>query len=74
MITFLGTIIFVTVIAIGVADRYSGLRLFQKSYASPWRAKGAARVAREPGGRPVQPGHNVAEGAAGQRRGQRACR
>ncbi|MEN3266585.1 MAG: hypothetical protein V7646_3479 [Pseudonocardia sp.] len=31
MITFLGTIIFATIIAIGVADRYSGLRLFQKN-------------------------------------------
>jgi hypothetical protein len=47
MITFLGTIIFVTVIAIGMADRYSGLRLFQKNYASPWRPRGAARVAPE---------------------------
>ncbi|MDT7652888.1 MAG: hypothetical protein QOI36_4294 [Pseudonocardiales bacterium] len=48
MITFLGTIIFVTVIAIGVADRYSGLRLLEKYNASPWRATRPARVARDP--------------------------
>jgi hypothetical protein len=33
MITFLGAIIFVTVVAIGAADRRSGLGLFQM-YAS----------------------------------------
>jgi hypothetical protein len=37
MITFLGAIIFATVIVIGVLDRDSGLRLLQK-YESPWQA------------------------------------
>jgi hypothetical protein len=37
MITLFGTIIFVTVIVIGAADRNSGLRLLQK-YESPWQA------------------------------------
>ena len=37
MITFLGTVIFATVIAIGALDRNSGLRLLQK-YESPWHA------------------------------------
>jgi hypothetical protein len=37
MITFLGAIVFATVIAIGTLDRNSGLRLLQK-YESPWRA------------------------------------
>jgi hypothetical protein len=37
MITLFGTIIFVTVIVIGAADRNSGLRLLQK-YESPWHA------------------------------------
>jgi hypothetical protein len=37
MITFFGTVIFATVVAIGALDRNSGLRLLQK-YESPWRA------------------------------------
>jgi hypothetical protein len=36
MITLLGTLIFATVIAIGVLDRNSGLRLLQK-YEAPWQ-------------------------------------
>lgn len=36
MITFLGTVIFTVVVLIGMLDRNSGLRLFQK-YESPWR-------------------------------------
>lgn len=42
MLTFLGAIIFVTVIAIGAADRNSGLRVFQK-YESPWMITGPPR-------------------------------
>lgn len=45
MITFLGAIIFATVVAIGVADWHNGLRLFQKYDTSPWGATGAARGA-----------------------------
>jgi hypothetical protein len=37
MITFLGAIIFATIIMIGVLDRNSGLRLLQK-YEPPWHA------------------------------------
>jgi hypothetical protein len=37
MITFLGALIFVTIIMIGALDRNSGLRLLQK-YESPWQA------------------------------------
>ena len=46
MITFLGVIIFVTVLAIGAADWNSGLRPFQK-YTPPWMATGAAHGAPE---------------------------
>ena len=42
MITFLGVIIFVTVLAIGAADWNSGLRPFQK-YTPPWMVTGAMR-------------------------------
>jgi hypothetical protein len=48
MITFLGAIIFATVIAIGVHDRNQGLGLLQK-YESPLHARprrGPARPAR----------------------------
>jgi hypothetical protein len=44
MITFLGAIIFMTVIAIGAADWHSGLGLFQK-YTPVWRDAGGPRVA-----------------------------
>jgi hypothetical protein len=37
MVTFLGLVIFATVIMIGALDRNSGLRLLQK-YESPWDA------------------------------------
>jgi hypothetical protein len=40
MITFLGVIIFATVLAIGAADWNSGLRPFQK-YTPPWMVTGA---------------------------------
>jgi hypothetical protein len=43
MITFLGVIIFATVLAIGAADWNSGLRPFQK-YTPPWMATGATPV------------------------------
>ena len=46
MITFLGIIIFAVVIMIGVHDRNSGLRLFQK-YESPWRLTGSPGGASE---------------------------
>lgn len=46
MITFLGIIIFVTVLAIGAADWNSGLRPFQK-YTPPWMATGATHGAPE---------------------------
>lgn len=48
MITFLGFIIFATVIAIGLADRHNGLRLFQKYHTVPWGVPGAARGAATP--------------------------
>jgi hypothetical protein len=44
MITFLGAIIFMTVLAIGAADWNSGLGLFQK-YTPAWRVAGGPRVA-----------------------------
>jgi hypothetical protein len=47
MITFLGAIIFITVIAIGAADWMSGLRPFQK-YTAPWRVAGATHDAPDP--------------------------
>jgi hypothetical protein len=47
MITFLGFIIFATVIAIGAADRNSGLGVFQK-YESPWGPTGRPRDASVP--------------------------
>jgi hypothetical protein len=49
MITLFGTIIFMTVIVIGAADRNSGLRLLQK-YESPWHAgprRNTSRPARQ---------------------------
>ena len=46
MITFLGVIIFVTVLAIGAADWNSGLRPFQK-YTPPWMATGVTHGAPE---------------------------
>jgi hypothetical protein len=46
MITFLGVIIFVTVLAIGAADFKSGLRPFQK-YTPSWSVTGATHDAPE---------------------------
>ena len=43
MITFLGAIIFMTVIAIGASDWNSGLGLFQK-YTPAWRDADGPRV------------------------------
>jgi len=37
MITFLGLLIFATIVMIGALDRNSGLRILQK-YESPWHA------------------------------------
>ncbi|TWF80668.1 hypothetical protein FHX44_116611 [Pseudonocardia hierapolitana] len=49
MITFLGAIIFVTVVMIGALDRNSGLGLLQK-YESPWHG-GPRRTPSRPAGR-----------------------
>lgn len=49
MITFFGAVIFATVIAIGVHDRNSGLRILQK-YQSPSHA-GPRRDTSKPGRR-----------------------